>query len=213
MVTARHDRRPKTYDDYLALPEGVKAELLDGELYMSPAPKGRHVRVNSIAAAQLITRFGLSSTTTADGPGGWWILYEPECHLALDKRVVIPDIAGWRRERMPSPPADSHKFLVVPDWVCEVKSPSTASRDALIKMPRYLEAGVEWLWMVDPVDRRVDVFRGGGPEWVEVTGVEGAVRARVPPFDEVELDLAPWWSEPGPPRSGSWGLALDKGGA
>jgi len=188
--------RDKTYDDYLALPEGVKAELIDGVLYMSPQPKGRHVRAASFIGANLVMRFGGGAQRQGDAPGGWWIFDEPECHLALDRRVVIPDVAGWRRERMPKPPSDTHKFTLAPDWVCEVVSPSTASRDMLVKMPRYREAGVGWLWLVYPVDRRIDVFRNGGQEWEEVTAVEGAGPARIPPFDEVELDLEAWWSEP-----------------
>jgi Uma2 family endonuclease len=186
---------PKTYDDYLALPEGVKAELIDGELFMSPQPKGRHVRAASFIGADLLVRFGRSRDETPDGPGGWWIFDEPECHLALDRQVVIPDVAGWRRERMPKPPDDTHKFTVVPDWVCEVISPSTQSRDFLVKMPRYREAGVQWLWLVYPAERRVDVFRNDGDEWAEATSSEGPARVKLPPFDAVELDTAPWWSD------------------
>ncbi len=188
--------RTKTYDDYLALPEGVKAELIDGELFMSPQPKGRHVRAASFIGGHMLTRFGTSAGDSPDGPGGWWIFYEPECHLALDRRVVIPDVAGWRRERMPRPPSDTHKFVIAPDWICEVLSPSTQSRDAIVKMPRYLEAGVQWAWLVDPVSRRVDVFRAGAGEWIEVIGVEGDGPARLPPFEQVELALGPWWGEP-----------------
>lgn len=187
--------RTKTYDDYLALPEGVKAELIDGELYMSPQPKGRHIRIASLLGGVLTVRFGLGEGPSDDGPGGWWILDEPECHLKPDLRVVIPDLAGWRRERMRAPPSDNHKFTLVPDWVCEVLSPSTSSRDALIKMPCYLAAGVAWAWLVDPVARRLDVFRADGSEWVAVTALEGAARARVPPFEAIELDLTAWWSD------------------
>lgn len=195
--------RDKTYEDYLAVPEGVRAELLDGELFMSPQPNGRHVRVLSVLGAVVGTRFGLSGQGGARDPGGWWVLGRPECHLALDRRVVIPDLAGWRRERMPSPPMDSHKFSVVPDWVCEVLSPSTAGYDTIIKMPKYLEAGVQWVWIVDPVGRRIDVYRAGDGEWLEagaydgelVGEVGGSRAARLGPFDEVELELGVLWSE------------------
>ncbi len=191
-----HQTTWKTYADYLALPEGVKAELIDGELLMSPQPKGRHVRVASFLGAQLLVRFGSSAHATSDGAGGWWILDEPEVHLKTDVRVVVPDIAGWRRERMPEPPSDSHKFLVVPDWICEILAPGTWNRDALVKMPRHLEAGVQWAWVVDPVAQRVDVFHADGREWVVAGAFEGAVKAAIPPFEAVELDLAPWWSTP-----------------
>ena len=194
MVAVRKPR-DKTYEDYLAVPEGVKAELLDGELFMSPQPKGRHVRVTSILGVLLGGRYGLTDDAGHGGPGGWWILDEPECHLIPDRRVVIPDLAGWRRMRMPSPPADTHKFSLVPDWVCEVLSPSTAGYDTIIKMPRYLEAGVEWVWIVDPVGKRIDVYRSGEREWLEAGAFEGEGLARLAPFDEVEIDLGPVWSE------------------
>ena len=192
MATARA-ARTKTYADYLALPEGTKAELIDGELYMSPQPKGRHVRVASLLGGHLAVRMGTHADPTSDGPGGWWILHEPECHLPLDRRVLIPDLAGWRRERMPEPPDDSHKFLTVPDWICEVQSPSTQGHDMLRKMPIYLAAGVAWAWIVNPVDRRVDVYRAEGGEWLDVIGVEGHGRVRLPPFDAIELDMEPWF--------------------
>jgi len=190
MVTARASRT-KTYADYLALPEGTKAELVDGELYMSPQPKGRHVRAASVLGMLLGSPFGLRAGESPHGPGGWWILDEPECHLSLDRRVLIPDLAGWRRERMPDPPDDSHKFLIVPDWICEVLSPSTQGHDMLRKMPMYLAAGVVWAWIVNPVDRRIDVYRAEGGEWLDVVAVEGDGRARLPPFDAIELDLEP----------------------
>lgn len=187
--------RDKTYEDYLALPEGVKAELIDGELYMSPQPKGRHIRFASVIGGHLTVRVGSSAGPGELGPGGWWILHEPECHLALDLRVVIPDLAGWRRERMPTPPGDDHKFKTIPDWVCEVFSPSTRSRDTMLKMPRYLTAGVRWAWLVDPAERRVEVFESIDGEWSEPLAFEGNVRARIPPFDDIELDLSLAWSD------------------
>lgn len=186
---------PQTYEDYLALGEGVKAELIDGEILMSPQPKGRHIHAASFLLAALLSRFGSSKGPTDQGPGGWWIYAEPEVHLRPDRRVLVPDLAGWHRERMPRPPTDTHKFTVIPDWVCEIVSPSTQSRDLLYKMPRYLEAGVAWAWLVYPADRRIDVMQQDGDTWNQVTFAEGPVRARLLPFDAVELDCAPLWPE------------------
>lgn len=194
-MVALRKPRDKTYEDYLAVPEGQRAELIDGELFMSPPPKGRHVRVNSVLGHLIGARFGLSTEGGPGEPGGWWILDEPECHLLPDRRVVIPDLAGWRRSRMRTPPPDTHKFTVVPDWVCEVLSPSTAGYDTIIKMPKYLEAGVQWVWIVDPVGQRVDVFRAGQGEWLEAGAIEGNGVVRLPPFDAVELDFAVVWAE------------------
>ena len=193
MVAIRkHDM---TYADLEALPEGVKAELLDGELFMSPAPRFRHVRAASTIGGQLVVAFGMSGAETPRGPGGWWIVFEPECHLGSDRRVFRPDIAGWRRERMPHPDGDSHKVLVVPDWVCEVLSPSTMSFDLLRKMPRYREAGVRWMWVVDPVAKRVDAFVAGEHQWEDVGTVEGTAPVRLAPFDAIDVDLSEVWSE------------------
>jgi Uma2 family endonuclease len=193
LMASQPQPRTATYDDYLALPDDQKAELIDGTLYFMSGPKGRHVRVSSTLQIVLGAPFALSAGPSGERPGGWWILHEPEVHLALDRRVVRPDLAGWRRERMPSPPSDSHKFTLCPDWVCEVLSPSTTSYDTIVKMPRYLEAGVRWAWIVDPVAERVDVFQAGDGEWLAAGSHEGGGVARLSPFEAVGLDLGPLW--------------------
>jgi len=192
MVSAQK-LKPLTYDDYLALPDDQKAELIDGELFLMSGPKGRHIRIASNLGSMINMRFGLYGGPSESGPGGWWIFDEPEVHLTLDRRVVRPDIAGWRRERMPEPPNDSHKFTVVPDWVCEILSPSTIRWDMLVKMPRYLEAGVRFVWLVDPVARRVDAMRAQDGEWVDAGSVEVGPMLALPPFDAQTFDLVPVW--------------------
>ena len=195
MVVARNERT-KTYADYLAVPEGQKAELIDGELFMSPQPKVRHSIAATAIGAELHHRFGRRHADRDGFPGGWWILDEPELHLRLDLRVTVPDVAGWRRERMPDPPRDTHKMTIVPDWVCEVLSPSSRGFDSVIKMNAYAEAQVQWVWLVEPADKRVDVFQREGTGWTQVASAEGSVLARLAPFEAVELDLGEWWEEP-----------------
>ena len=185
-----------TYDDLLAAPEDVTTELIDGELFMSPQPKVRHSIAASAIGRDVGHRFGRRGAPDEGWPGGWWILDEPEIHLALDRRVVVPDVAGWRRERMPNPTRDTHKMTVVPDWVCEVLSPGSRRFDYLKKMPAYARAGVGWLWMVEPADRQLVVYEREGEEWVERMAFEGSVAARLRPFEAVELDLGEWWEEP-----------------
>ncbi len=195
MVSVRK-LEPATYDDYLALPEDQKAELIDGELFLMSGPKGRHVRIASNLGSAINTRYGQYAGPTAGGPGGWWIFFEPEVHLRLDRRVVRPDTAGWRRERMPAPPEDTHKFTTVPDWVCEILSPSTMRWDMLVKMPRYLEAGVRHVWIVDPVERRIDALRVQDGEWVDAGSVEVGPTLALPPFEDSAFDLTPIWGPP-----------------
>lgn len=143
--------QPATYSDLEALPETVVGELIAGDLYVSPRPAARHVLVSSALGIELGP-----FQRGRGGPGGWWILDEPELHLRSD--VLVPDLAGWRRERMPELP-DGVAFNVVPDWVCEVLSPSTAKIDLEIKLPLYAAAGVEFAWLIEPVNRTLQVFR------------------------------------------------------
>ena len=126
-----------------------------------------------------------------DRPGGWWILDEPELHLG--PHVIVPDLAGWRRERMPSLP-DTAWFETTPDWVCEVISPSPSRRDRIQKARIYRECLVEWLWLVDPLAQTVEVMHAETGRWVVMGGWEGEdAHARMPPFDAVAIDLARWW--------------------
>jgi Uma2 family endonuclease len=103
---------------------------------------------------------------------------------------------------MPTVQQDDHKFRLAPDWVCEVLSPSTASRDTIIKMPLYLEAGVQWAWIIDPVARRVDVFKAGDGEWLHAGFGEDYGVVALAPFDAVELDLETVFGERTPPVEG-----------
>lgn len=151
------------YEARQALPEGVVGEILNGQLYTQPRPSGPHALTTSHLGADLSGPFDRGR----GGPGGWWIIDEPEQHLVRDAEVVVPDIAGWRRERMPQVP-DDQRFAVVPDWVCEVLSSSTASRDREIKMPLYARYGVPCAWLVDPRERRLEAYALEDGQWVQV---------------------------------------------
>src|SRR5690606_24821780 len=118
------------YDTLVALPEGITGEILEGQLHTQPRPSGRHARAESALHSKLFRGYDEGD----GGPGGWWILIEPELHFVRDREVAVPDIAGWRRARLPRLP-DDQPFEVVPDWLCEILSPSTESKDRRIKMP------------------------------------------------------------------------------
>jgi Uma2 family endonuclease len=180
--------RPATYEDLCALPEHVVGEIIDGELVVSPRPAARHASASSMLGAELLGTFGRGNR---GGPGGWVILDEPELHVV--GQVMVPDLAGWRRERMPQVP-DVPYFELAPDWLCEVLSPSTAARDRTRKMRHYLRAGVGHVWLVDPGLQTLEVFRLDGETWRLVMSAAGDTKVRAEPFDAAELDLAVVWA-------------------
>ena len=177
---------PATYDDILALPEGLNGELIEGELIVSPRPAGRHVR----SATRLGAHLGpFDRDPSGEDPGGWIFFDEPELHFG--KNVLIPDLAGWRRERQLD--FDRPWFEAAPDWVCEVLSPTTQRTDRLLKLPRYRAAGVGWAWLVQPKDRVIEVFRGEGDAWVLAASALEEDTVRLPPFEALELPLGELW--------------------
>jgi len=188
-------QRRATYDDLLAVPDHLVAEILDGELVVSPRPAARHARAGSAIGSVIFDRFD-GPPGGPHVPGGWCILYEPELHLGPD--VLVPDVAGWRRARMPSVP-DVAAFTLAPDWVCEVVSPRTASIDRSRKMPIYAREGVGHLWIVDPRVCTLEVYRLEEGRWVVVNTHAGSDPVRAEPFAELALDVHRWWSEEPPP--------------
>jgi len=141
----------------------------------------------------LIVRLDVAMTNGIDGPGGWWILVEPEVHFVRDVEIVVPDLAGWRHERMPYLPEDQ-RFEVVPDWVCEILSPSTADKDRKIKLPLYAHYGVQYLWLVDPIEYTLEAYRLDAGAWAKVGHFAAADQVAVPPFEAVSLDLKTLWA-------------------
>lgn len=178
-------RERATYEDLIAVPENMIAELIDGELYASPRPAGPHTR----AASRLGIVIGAPFDLGNGGPGGWWILDEPECHFGRD--VLVPDLAGWRKERMPELPKN-HVFSIVPDWVCEVISPSSGRLDRTKKMPVYAQAGVRFAWIIDPDQQVLEVRTLSEGKW-ESRDYSGEEPLRVPPFEEIEIDFSLIW--------------------
>lgn len=174
--------------DLLAVRDALIAEIIDGELVGSPRPGARHTR----AASRLGIHLGGPFDCGIGGPGGWIILDQPELHFGRD--VLVPDLAGWRRERMPEIP-DVAAFELAPDWVCEVLSPGTAAVDRTKKMPIYARERVGDGWLVDPMGRTLEAysFRDGGS--MLVATYKGRVKARVAPFEAVEIDLSVLWAD------------------
>jgi Uma2 family endonuclease len=184
-------RKKATYRDLVAVREPLVAEIIAGELSTSPRPAVPHTLAASAIGSILFDRFN-RPTDGPESPGGWWILYEPELHLGED--VLVPDLAGWRRERMPSCPKTA-AITMPPDWACEVVSPSTGALDRVRKLPIYAREQVGHLWMVDPVVHTLEVYRLEDTRWVVAGAYGGSGTVRADPFADVALDTARWWGE------------------
>ncbi len=184
-------RRRATYQDTLDAPEHKVAEIIDGELHLSPRPAGPHADATGALHYALYT-----FKRGPGGPGGWIILFEPELHLGDD--VVIPDLAGWRRERMPVV-EDVPYFTLAPDWLCEVLARSTEKVDRAQKLAIYAAAGVRHVWLVDPIARTLEVLRLHEGKWLIVGVHRDDQRVRAEPFAAIELDLATLWADIAPP--------------
>lgn len=176
-----------TYADLEALPPHLVGEIIDGALIASPRPASLHAR----AASRLGIEVGGPFDRGKGGPGGWVILDEPELHIV--EQIMVPDLAGWRRERMPEMP-DVGYFELAPDWVCEVPSPATAKIDRARKMPYYAAADVRHVWLVDPVATTLEIYRLDGEGWRLVQTHAGEAAIRPEPFDAIEIDLGSLWS-------------------
>lgn len=182
-------KRRATYQDVLDAPEHMVAEILGGELYLHPRPAKPH----AAAASALGEELGPPFKRGRGGPGGWILLDEPELHLGED--VLVPDLAGLRRERMPVITTDEPFFTLSPDWVCEILSESTASTDRSKKLRIYAREGVGHAWLVDPIRRTLEVLRRVEKKWLIVEVYEADEKVRAEPFDAFELDLSILWAD------------------
>lgn len=175
-----------TYEDLVAVPENLVAEMFDGELYASPRPALPHAHAASVLGGELSGPFHRGR----NGPGGWWILDEPELHFGAD--VLVPNLAGWRRTRLPAVPAEPYLTLP-PDWVCEVLSPATEKIDRAKKLRIYAREGVPHAWLLNPVLRMLEVLALQSQRWTLAATYEGDGNVRAEPFEAIELELGALW--------------------
>lgn len=180
-------RRKATYEDILAAPEHMVAEIVDGELHLHPRPAGPHTAAATVLAEEIGPPFGRGK----GGPGGWIILAEPELHLRSD--VLVPDIAGWRRTTMDHVGNVAY-FETRPDWICEVLSPSTEKIDRKHKLTIYAREGVGHAWLVNPLVRTLEVLRLARGRWVNIGTYSDDEQVQAEPFDAITLELAELWS-------------------
>lgn len=178
-------RRLLTYEDLLQLPEGERGEIVRGSLMVAPAPLPRHGRIQRAIGARIGTPF--DDDDGSGGPGGWWII--PEVEIRFDAHEIFrADLAGWLRPRLPDP-WDQRPIDVVPDWVCEILSPSNAAHDRVTKKQAYASAGVPFYWIVDPQEHTLEAFALRDGRWVDVGAFDRTATARIQPFDAIELSV------------------------
>ncbi|MGD9975395.1 MAG: Uma2 family endonuclease [Desulfatirhabdiaceae bacterium] len=176
-----------TYDDLYTIPENRIGEIIDGELFATPRPSFRHSNVVSGITGEIIGPFRRGR----DGPGGWIILYEPE--ICLGENILVPDLAGWKKERLSKPPEENYT-TIVPDWICEVLSPGTVRIDRIRKMPIYAGFGVPHIWLIDPIAKTLEVYKLETGRWLLLSTDGDKDRVRAEPFQEIEIDLDYlWW--------------------
>ena len=176
-----------TYEDLCQVPDHLVAQIIHGQLITLPRPAPRHARASSALGGSLFPPMDSGS----GGPGGWWILDEPEMHLGSD--ILVPDLAGWRRERMPMLP-DTAYFTLAPDWICEVLSPSTAQMDRVDKLPIYARSEVGHAWVVDPEAQTLEVFALREGHWLLEAAFKANDEVCAPPFEAVRFGLGGLWA-------------------
>ncbi|MGO9017319.1 MAG: Uma2 family endonuclease [Syntrophobacteraceae bacterium] len=177
------------YNDLYGIPENMTGEIINGELIVTPRPSPKHVYTASALDKKIGSPYQFGE---GGGPGGWIILVEPEVKFGED--VVVPDLAGWKKERYPKT-GETNWISITPDWACEVLSPGTLRVDRVKKMPLYSRYGVPHFWLVDPVAKILEVFRLESGRWSLLGAFSEDEKVRVEPFQEIEIDLSVLWLE------------------
>lgn len=175
-----------TYEDLCAVAEILIAELIDGDLYATARPPIPYVYTASVLAR----RIGSAVDFGHEDSRGWLVLNKPEIHLRED--AIVPDMAAWRRERLPKKIPDYFDFA--PDWLCEVLAPNTEALDRTKKLAVYAREGVCYVWLVNPAIQTLEVLRLESQRWSLVAAYEGNACVRAEPFDDIELNLAGLWA-------------------
>jgi Uma2 family endonuclease len=181
-------KQSDVYQDLLNLPENIIGEIINGELHTQPRPAPRHALASSSLGGELDGPYFKGR----GGPGGWWIIDEPEIHLGDD--VLVPDIAGWKKERMPKLPETAF-FDVSPEWICEVLSQNTVRKDRIFKMPLYAKYGVQHIWLLDPLAKTLEVYQLETQYWKLIGTFSGNDNVSILPFQEINIELSFLWGE------------------
>jgi Uma2 family endonuclease len=182
-------RKRMTYEDLYSIPENMTGQIINGELVVTPRPSRKHGYSTTALGAAVAAPYQLGQ---GGGPGGWVIIIEPE--IGLGENIMVPDLAGWKEERYPE--EEPHNWIsVVPDWICEVLSPSTIRVDKVRKMPIYAQHGVPYFWLIDPAAKTLDVFRLASAQWLLLGTYVEDDKVQAEPFSEIEINLSDLWRE------------------
>lgn len=180
-------KRKATYEDLFNIPENMTGEIINGELIVTPRPSRKHTYATSALGSAIIHSYQFARD---GGPGGWVIIIEPE--IRLGEHTMVPDLAGWKEERYPD--EEPHNWISVPpDWICEMLSPNTRRLDRMKKMPLYAQYEVPYLWLMDPEETTLEVYRLSEGQWVVAGLHEGDTKVRAMPFTEYEINLSDLW--------------------
>ena len=174
-----------SYEDILDLPDNMIGEIINGRLEIQPRPAPKHALTSSALGGELFHQF-----QRGDGSDGWWILDEPELHIK--EHILVPDLAGWRKQRMPKLP-ETAWFELAPDWVCEILSPATAKIDRNEKMPIYASLNVQYLWLIDPVLQTLEVYCLHEGHWLLQDNLKDDDKVCAIPFSEHTFLLSNLW--------------------
>jgi Uma2 family endonuclease len=178
-------RKPATYADLAALPEGVRAEIIGGEIILHPSSLPEHGYIQGGLGRWVGGPYQYDGGR--GGPGGWWIIPEIDVRISPDD-TVRPDLSGWRRERLPSP-WGKRPIDVVPDWICEILSPSNVRHDQVVKRSLYARQAVPYYWIVDPDARTLTALQLSDARWIEVGVWDETATVRIPPCDAIDLEV------------------------
>lgn len=181
-------KKISTYDDLYRLPDNMIGEIIDGEIIASPRPSRRH----GYTASTIGDEIGPAYRLGRGGPGGWIIIDEPE--IAFGENILVPDLAGWKKERFPV--EEEHNWIsVVPDWVCEIVSPSSAGIDRVTKMGIYARHRVPHYWIIDPIGKTLEVLENNNMQWSIIGSYAGDDKVQADPFPAIVIDLGSLWLE------------------
>jgi Uma2 family endonuclease len=179
-------KKKATYDELCGAPDNMVAEIVDGELILTPMPARKHGYATTTLIGEILPPYHRGR----GGPGGWIFIAEPEIMLGED--IFVPDIAGWRAERFIWEEGQN-PVSVTPGWICEVLSQSTFRLDRVKKMPKYAAYGVGYLWFIDPGHKTLEIYRLESSRWFMLGAFGGAEKVRGEPFQEIEIDLGDIW--------------------